>query len=518
MNNAINSFPTVAFDPVSPEVLFPETGEWPKPVLFGKLSTPEIPCSLLPSWLGNYAMGVSRATQTPEAMATLLSLSIIATAAHGKYEVCPHGTDYTEPLCLWTVSVLPPASRKTAVMNAFTFPLVEWERSEAIRRASEIAEAETERTIGLKRIDELLKKAAKEEDSMERAALQQEIVKLKEALPDEIKAPQLWTGDTTPEALQSLLADQKGRMALLSDEGGIFEVMAGLYSDGKVNIDVFLKGHTGSPCRVTRMGRTADIPATYLSFGLTVQPVVIEGLGSSDKKSMRGKGLLGRFLYTVPHSNIGNRDVSQNESVGQALKNDYASGVLRLLNEPTKTNIYKQPEAQKLTLGQEARKIFLAFADSVEKRMGDGKDLEPLRDWAGKLAGHALRIAGLCHLVSRESGDLEISADSMDRAVRLSTLLIAHAQAAFDLMGVERDLEDAKYLLQEIIKKKLPTVKRTELWNIPRFKRHGKLRIDPALLALEDRFIISSPLRAQTKKPTIYFAVNPNLLDCQNEE
>jgi hypothetical protein len=106
----------------------------------------------------------------------------------------------------------------------------------------------------------------------------------------------------------------------------------------------------------------------------------------------------------------------------------------------------------------------------------------------------------------------------MDRAVRLSTLLIAHAQAAFDLMGVERDLEDAKYLLQEIIKKKLPTVKRTELWNIPRFKRHGKLRIDPALLALEDRFIISSPLRAQTKKPTIYFAVNPNLLDCQNEE
>ena len=56
-------------------------------------------------------------------------------------------------------------------------------------------------------------------------------------------------------------------MAVLSDEGGIYEVMSGLYSDGRANIDVFLKSHAGSPVRVDRGTRTAHLNHPLSSFG-----------------------------------------------------------------------------------------------------------------------------------------------------------------------------------------------------------------------------------------------------------
>ena len=90
--------------------------------------------------------------------------------------------------------------------------------------------------------------------------------------PEEMRAPRLWTSDSTPERLQSLLADHDERMALISDEGGIFEIMAGLYSDGKANIDVFLQAHAGRSVRVDRGSRTVYLNKPSLSFGLAIQP------------------------------------------------------------------------------------------------------------------------------------------------------------------------------------------------------------------------------------------------------
>ena len=41
------------------------------------------------------------------------------------------------------------------------------------------------------------------------------------------------------------MADNKGSMAVLSDEGGIFDIISGFYSEGRSNIDLFLQGHSG---------------------------------------------------------------------------------------------------------------------------------------------------------------------------------------------------------------------------------------------------------------------------------
>lgn len=75
-------------------------------------------------------------------------------------------------------------------------------------------------------------------------------------------APRLWTGDVTPERLQNMVAEQDERMAVISDEGGIFEVMAGLYNNGHANIDVLLQGHIKTTLNVyVRTARTAELSA-----------------------------------------------------------------------------------------------------------------------------------------------------------------------------------------------------------------------------------------------------------------
>jgi hypothetical protein len=74
-------------------------------------------------------------------------------------------------------------------------------------------------------------------------------------MPDEIKAPRVWTEDVTPEKLGTLMAENRQCMAVLSAEGGIFGIMAGRYSKGAPNIDIFLKGHAGEPVRVDRGSR-----------------------------------------------------------------------------------------------------------------------------------------------------------------------------------------------------------------------------------------------------------------------
>ena len=80
--------------------------------------------------------------------------------------------------------------------------------------------------------------------------------------------PRILADDVTPEALASLMASQKGRLALISAEGGPFDGMAGRYSK-LPNLDIYLKGHAGDPVRVDRQGRKPEfIERPALTIGV----------------------------------------------------------------------------------------------------------------------------------------------------------------------------------------------------------------------------------------------------------
>src|SRR5439155_10718776 len=153
--------------------------------------------------------------------------------------------------------------------------------------------------------------AAAAHDDADRQAREDEAVRLaRELAENKIPTPpRLIADDITSERVVTCLHGNSGRIAILSAEGDIFDVMAGRYSDGAPNIGVFLKGHSGDPIRVDRVGRPPEfIPRPAITMGLTVQPEVLRGL--MVKPGFRGRGLLGRFFYSLPTSFMGRRDVN----------------------------------------------------------------------------------------------------------------------------------------------------------------------------------------------------------------
>ena len=471
------------------------------PQMFDQIETPEISASLLPGYLGEYADAVSRATQTPSGMAVMMALSVAATCLQKQFEVCPHGNDYREPVNLWTLTALPPASRKTAVISAMTAPITAWEKQRAKELEPLIRDIKIRRAATQKRIEKLMKKAADTDDAGEREKIITEITDTEATKPDEVRAPRLWTGDATPERLQMMLEEYDERMAVLTDEGGIFDVMAGLYNDGRANIDVFLQAHAGRSCRVDRQGRTACLDSPALTFGITVQPSVLEDLAGK-KARFRGNGTLARFLFCMPHNNIGKRDVRKVESIPEAVKARYIAGISSLLEIEGKTRT--------LTLSTEAREYWLAFAQYVETNQGPGGDFESFQDWTGKLPGAALRIAGLLHIVEHGPSAPTIPGATMERTLDLCVMLIDHAKAAFELMGADQSTGDARAICEWLRREGLKQFSRNEVRRAFKGRWTTASRLDRALAELLGRDIIGkSEPRETAGRSAMVYPVNP---------
>ena len=482
----------------------PVVGEWKRPVLFDKHHVEEIKADLLPSWLGAYAKAVCDSKQTPEGLAVMLGLSMIATGVQKKFVVAPYGDDaYTEQLALWTLTVMNSGERKSPILNAMRAPLVAWQKEQAVLLRDRILETKTEISVSEKRIEKLHKDAATEDDSEKRQALMDQITAIRRAMPVEVKAPVLWTSDVTAEELQDMLAEHGERMALLSAEGNIFEVMGGLYSD-KVNVDIFLQAYSGEPTSINRRSRKAELDSPALTFGMAVQPSVIESFARGGKSAFRGKGALARFLYCVPESMVGYRDTDLDIRVPREIKARYEAGVKRLLSMPTPNT------PQMLTLDDDAFKVYKDLDRKNEKMMVAGGELELMSDWGGKLPGNALRIAGLMHLVEHDLESTVISMDTMVKAVRLCDLLVEHAKAAFAMAGEYKYDADAKKAYEWIKEHGFKPFTKTAFGE--KFKNSKKDQLDSMLSDLMKRNIIKELVVKTSGKSATNYISNPHLM------
>jgi replicative DNA helicase len=191
-------------------------------------------------------------------------------------------------------------ARKSGVFTALTRPLADFERDQATAALPGITEQAT-----LRRIAE--QAAAHAEQAASKAPPDQAHDKQAEAIARAADAanltvppvPRWLVDDATPEALAGLLAAY-GRIALLSPEGDVFDQMAGRYNQAAgPNLGVYLKGHAGDLLKVDRRGRPPEyVDRPCLTIGITVQPDVLRGL--ADRPGFRGRGLLARFLYSLP--------------------------------------------------------------------------------------------------------------------------------------------------------------------------------------------------------------------------
>ena len=125
--------------------------------------------------------------------------------------------------------------------------------------------------------------------------------------------------------------------------------------------------------------------------------------------------------------------------------------------------------------------------------LGVDGDLSNIGDWGGKLAGGALRLAGILHLAQHaDSFNLngkwpaEVSADTMKNAIKIAEYLIPHAQAAYAEMGADSKIEDAKFLLRWIEKSGLAEFTKRDAHQGTKGRFKQVSMIEPALKILED--------------------------------
>lgn len=480
---------------------------WPDPILPGTLRTPDIPPNILPSWLGDMARAVSESTQTPPALAVMSALAVLATVLQRRFEVAPFGDSYTEPLALWTLSASPSGTRKSAVLNAMLGPLVYWEKLLRDRMRSDIAKVNATRAVAKKRIERLLADAAKAKEPSEREAIRADVEREETEMPEEIRPPRLFTGDTTAERLQAMLVEHGERMAVHSDEAGIFLIMAGIYNGGAANIDVFLQGHAGSPMRVDRAGRSAHVDKPALSFGLLIQPDVMSEVAGSSR--FRGSGLLARFLYAMPASNVGKRDVRRHAPIPDDVAEEYKRYLFSLLE-----GVPGPVEAPKvLTLSEAAREVWLDLAEEIEREQGEGGRYESISDWTSKLPGAVARIAALLQLAHTGLEAVDVGHAAMDRALCLGRLLIPHAQAAFGMLGTDAVDSDAVAILKWVRANELSEFTRRECQKAQEGRFRSVERLQKALARLDHQDVVREFKRHNKgAPPTTAYKVNPKVL------
>lgn len=480
---------------------------WPTPMIPGVLRTPDVPCSILPGTWGRMAQAVADCTQTPTVMSVMAVLGVLATLIHGRYEVdC--GTHH-EILAFWGVTVSASGTRKSAVMGHFQEPLLRWEKMVNDRMRRDIIRNEAIRSTTFKRIEHLKQQAAKASPD-ELKSLRDEIEREEAEMPNEMRSPMLFTEDSTPETMQRLLSENYGRIAVLSDEPGLFRILGGLYSKGGASLDVFLKGHVGSALKVARAAHSIYVKRPCVTMSLMIQPDMVSELAGSNQ--FRSSGLMARFFYAVPVTNVGQRDVRKRYRMSGVLLDAYDTAVTALLAD------YPPPHGDSLkpkilTFGELAEDLWLDFSQEIEDQLGEGGALDSIRDWLSKLAGATARVAGLIEIATVGLDAHTIGLESMHQAITLARLMIPHTQAAFGLLGADSTESDAIHVLKWIRGQGLAEFTQREAHRAleSRFKEVAKLK--KAIDKLRSMDCVRQNHRKQANgRPSTVFSVNPGVL------
>jgi len=377
---------------------------------------PPFPVDMLPDPVAAMVHTTSEACQTDPAMAGTCALSVLS-ACTGGHAVIEIRGGWVEPLHTYHLTIAASGERKSAVQKLLVAPVLDVEEELVAKSVGERLEAETRKQVAEAAAEKAKRDAAKKADTDGWAdAMANAIGAAQIAASITVPVPpRLVVDDITPEAAGSVLAEQGGRMAVISAEGGIFDILAGRYSGNVPNLDLWLKGHSGDAFKVDRKGREPEyVRRPAITLGVMVQPDVLTALAGH--LSFRRRGLLARLLYAYPVSRVGHRTIaprSPDEEVVAAYGGHVrtlAAGLAKWLDDPAV-----------LTLTPGAHAAMLRIETAVEPTLAGNGELATLAEWGSKYCGALARIAGMLHLSTHGPDDgprTAVDADSILRPKR----------------------------------------------------------------------------------------------------
>jgi hypothetical protein len=425
-----------------------------------------------------FTEAVAAETATPVDLAVIAALGTVSTVIAGAVVVEPYD-GWREPVNLYLNCLAAPGEGKTPVMTKTTrvLDLIERERRDRLR--PEIIEAESRKRMAadrLKRSETAVAKAPQEKrDEAEQDALEAARDEASIAVPS---LPRLYTRDATPEALVKLLAEQNGRLGFVTDEASEFFQLAARYSaTGKGNLGIYVDGFDGKRHVSDRVGREPlVIEHVTLTVCLLGQPIVLEDLGRD--RQANGRGLLARFLWSLPGSKVGWRPIHR-QSVPEQVLEAWEKLIIDLASQAEAAI-----EPIVLRLSAQAKHLWDAWREELEPRLRrELGDLSTIVEWAAKLPGQTLRLAGNLHALRTGRLGGTIDAETMKAALELADYFADHALVVFAKMRADPRLDDASHVL-DWLKARRPSVvttravTRSKSWDAERARKAFELLAD----------------------------------------
>lgn len=389
---------------------------------------PPWPWEALPPTLGGMGQAIAATINVPECMAGAAVVAAASAAVSNRVRLRLKD-DHVIAGNTYTLIAASVTMGKTASMKPLLAPLRAWEESrmQAFKRAW--AEHEARRSVAKKTRARLEGQVASAQGPDRReleAELQRVIMEEAEEPPGE---PRLFCEDCTSEALgRRLLANQE-RMGVISSEGRqVLAIARGRYSkdDTGGDLNLWLKGYAGDPCRVDRQTRPSYcLNAPCLSALVMTQPDALVATGQSAEA--RESGFLTRWLFVAPEANLG---TYPRESIPDGTRLAYEALVAAILDLDGQAVCAMAPEAFELWWGVH-RELTRESGAAHEH----GQAL--FADWLAKSRETCARLALVLHVCRTlgTAGFGTVTVEDVIAATTLCDVYKAHAQRAFHLLG-----------------------------------------------------------------------------------
>lgn len=450
--------------------------------------------------LEEYTAALAETTRTPLDMPAMMALAALSAAVNGKFAV-QLAPGFIEPVNVFTVVAAASGERKSA-QRPLRAPLVSWE-TENRQRCLAAYNAHTDTLKDLAQTIHVLRERKRKGEGDTDLELELSNAYEMQAQMQLCAPPDgsLLAADATPEALAIKMHRAGGSLALITDEGGdFFQMLAGKYSDQGAALNIYLNGYDGDLFNRDRVTSKEPlrIERPCLTVGVMTQPETLRSLMVGQSKA---RGLVARFLFSVPRSLVGTRIGLTRDPLPPRLQSEYGATLRRLLDVPRAPTGYHV-----LTLSVEARRLYEDAYNTIERRQDPKGDLYKHRDWASKFSAKLGRLAALLHVASLlprpqstptlfEDRAL-ISAATMEKALGLSDYFIEHYMRAFSAM-TSSSARDIALRIVEWMRRDVPAMPDTK--SSPR-------RVDGVY-----RFVVSEAHHAVARNGAREDALDPGL-------
>ena len=375
----------------------------------------DFPADALPPFLSDVVLEVATKTQAPYSMVASTALVVMAEAAQGSYDVEIPSWGPT-PLSLNIAIIADSGTGKSVVLKLLRAPIVTFENdhTEEYREQHEIFLHRTDSwTAERDAVKSKFKKNVIRGQPTE--ALEIHLADLAKRKPKKPRKIQLSYSDVTPTAIKQGMSENWPNCCVVTGEGSTF-FQGRMKSDWGVWNDVW----DSNPIIVNRKDEEILIQRPRLTFLIMVQHGPFKRYLEAHGEDYRDVGSLARFLFCAPQSNQGWRFRSGedrpyvNLDVFHKRLTDSLSLSISATGDPV-------GELRVIRFSEAAKEHFFSIHNDIEQAQQPGGWLSNACDHASKITRNLARIAALLQIFGSDKPTVEISLDTLTRAVSISS-------------------------------------------------------------------------------------------------